>query len=213
MHCRVPGRPRRCSLRLQDVAATPALLADFRDMRARMQAEGLFRSSKAYYACKAASTLALAATAVASLAACGGAWAGLLASAALLALFWQQTGWLAHDFLHHQVFAARRLNNAAGYALGNVCQVRPPAAVSLLLWWPCWGCGRWPRCLLARDRLGASTIRPVQSEPEQGVSAAGDTHSTALNVLATEGGVADSQDSDTSPSLVGLERDFGKIQH
>ena len=130
VRCHVPGRTGCCLLRLQDVAATPALLADFRNMRARMQAEGLFRSSKAYYACKAASTLALAATAVAILAACGGAWAGLLASAALLALFWQQTGWLAHDFLHHQVFADRRLNNAAGYVLGNVCQVRPPAAVS-----------------------------------------------------------------------------------
>ncbi|KAK9831972.1 hypothetical protein WJX81_004513 [Elliptochloris bilobata] len=109
-------------LAAEDVAATPALLADFRDLRARLQAEGLFRASKAYYAWKAASTCALAATAVAVLAACGGTWAGVVASAALLALFWQQAGWLAHDFLHHQVFAARRLNNAAGYFLGNVCQ-------------------------------------------------------------------------------------------
>ena len=112
----------------QDVAATPALLADFRDLRARLQAEGLFRASKAYYAWKAASTGALAATAVAVLASCGGAWLGLVASAALLALFWQQAGWLAHDFLHHQVFAARRLNNAAGYLLGNFFQARPAAA-------------------------------------------------------------------------------------
>ena len=56
---------------------------------------------------------------------CGGAWAGVVASAALLALFWQQAGWLAHDFLHHQVFGARRLNNAAGYLLGNFFQARP----------------------------------------------------------------------------------------
>ena len=64
---------------------------------------------------------------------CGGAWAGAAASAALLALFWQQAGWLAHDFLHHQVFGARRLNNAAGYLLGNFFQARP-AAVPV-----CWG--------------------------------------------------------------------------
>ena len=106
------------------MAATPALLADFRDLRARLQAEGLFASSKAFYAWKAASTLALGASAVAALAACGGAWPGAVGSAALLALFWQQCGWLAHDFLHHQVFADRRLNNAAGYVLGNVCQAR-----------------------------------------------------------------------------------------
>ncbi len=108
------------------MAATPALLADFRDLRARLQAEGLFAASKAFYAWKAASTLALGASAVAALAACGGAWPGLVGSAALLALFWQQCGWLAHDFLHHQVFADRRLNNAAGYVLGNVCQARRP---------------------------------------------------------------------------------------
>lgn len=109
------------------MAATPALLADFRDLRARLQAEGLFRASKAYYAWKAASTGALAATAAAVLVSCGGAWLGVVASAALLALFWQQAGWLAHDFLHHQVFGARRLNNAAGYLLGNFFQARPAA--------------------------------------------------------------------------------------
>ena len=52
-----------CRALPQDVAATPALLADFRDLRARLQVEGLFRASKAYYAWKAASTGALAATA------------------------------------------------------------------------------------------------------------------------------------------------------
>ena len=45
-------------------------------------------------------------------------------SALLLAGFWQQSGWLAHDFLHHQVFSNRRSNIAAGYIVGNLMQVR-----------------------------------------------------------------------------------------
>ena len=73
---------------------------------------------------KAASTLALCATALALLAASAPSLdvAGLAASAFVLALFWQQSGWLAHDFCHHQVFANRRLNDGAAYFLGNVCQ-------------------------------------------------------------------------------------------
>ena len=43
-------------------------------------------------------------------------------SGILVALFWQQCGWLAHDFLHHQVFENRNLNNYMGYLIGNVFQ-------------------------------------------------------------------------------------------
>ena len=46
-----------------------------------------------------------------------------IGSAFLLGLFWQQVGWLAHDFLHHQVFRHRWANNWAGLCLGNVFQV------------------------------------------------------------------------------------------
>jgi fatty acid desaturase len=46
----------------------------------------------------------------------------VLLSACLLALFWQQCGWLAHDFLHHQVFHDRRINNAFGVLVGNIFQ-------------------------------------------------------------------------------------------
>ena len=38
------------------------------------------------------------------------------------ALCWQQCGWLAHDFLHHQVFTNRSINNACGLFFGNFCQ-------------------------------------------------------------------------------------------
>jgi fatty acid desaturase len=43
-------------------------------------------------------------------------------SAALLGLFFQQCGWLAHDFCHNQVFTNRKLNSFMGLFLGDVCQ-------------------------------------------------------------------------------------------
>jgi hypothetical protein len=43
-------------------------------------------------------------------------------SAVLMGLFWQQCGWLAHDFLHHQVFTFRPVNNAMGFVLGGLAQ-------------------------------------------------------------------------------------------
>jgi fatty acid desaturase len=42
--------------------------------------------------------------------------------AIILGLFWQQCGWLAHDFLHHQVFKNRAYNDIMGIFVGNVSQ-------------------------------------------------------------------------------------------
>lgn len=39
-----------------------------------------------------------------------------------------QGGWLAHDFLHHQVFRHRSMNTVAGYIIGNIALVRWPAS-------------------------------------------------------------------------------------
>lgn len=45
-------------------------------------------------------------------------------SGMFIGLFWQQSGWLAHDFLHHQVDSERKWNNIfGGYILGDVAQV------------------------------------------------------------------------------------------
>jgi hypothetical protein len=40
----------------------------------------------------------------------------------LMGLFFQQCGWLAHDFLHHQVFKKRRYGDYAGIYIGNLMQ-------------------------------------------------------------------------------------------
>ena len=94
-------------------------------MRSELQREGLYRSSTAFYIWKAASTYAILAAAMALLQFAQGSWMSFLVSACLLATFWQQAGWLAHDFLHHQVCTDRRWNRAWGYLIGNVSQVRP----------------------------------------------------------------------------------------
>jgi hypothetical protein len=66
---------------------------------------GLFRSSKSYYLYKTGSTFAILAVALAVLVRWHESMWGLIGSAFLLGLFWQQGGWLAHDYLHHQVSA------------------------------------------------------------------------------------------------------------
>ena len=107
----------------QDDADTP-LLRDFRALRVQARRQGLFKSNKLFYAWKVASTLALCVGA-AAVALQGGralSWAAYLASAALMGLFFQQSGWLAHDFLHNQVFDSSLLNECVGYMVGNVWQ-------------------------------------------------------------------------------------------
>lgn len=43
-------------------------------------------------------------------------------SALTMGLFWQQCGWLAHDFLHHQVFKQRKYGDLGGIFWGNLMQ-------------------------------------------------------------------------------------------
>lgn len=98
------------------------MLKDFRKMRAQMIRAGLFKSSKTFYAWKVLSLLGMYFTVAAILLNGQGSWNACLASSFLLGLAWQQTGWLAHDFLHHQVFNDRRINNAFGLLFGNILQ-------------------------------------------------------------------------------------------
>ena len=92
-------------------------------MRAEFLRDGLFRSSKLFYAWKVASNFTILGAALVLLSLAETSWLSFVLSACLLATFWQQSGWLAHDFLHHQVWADRHWNKAWGYFLGNVSQV------------------------------------------------------------------------------------------
>lgn len=108
---------------LQDAEAVSPLLTDFRALRSQMQRQGLFKCNKGYYVFKIASNFALLATAVSMfMLYCDHIWAYII-SAFLIGLFWQQSGWLAHDFLHHQVFKSRQANHIFGLLIGDICLV------------------------------------------------------------------------------------------
>ena len=108
---------------VQDEQPVPPLLADFRKMRMQMQQQGLFKCKKGYYLLKLASNFGLLATAVAVFALWRERMWAYVLSACLISLFWQQSGWLAHDFLHHPVFRSKRLNYLMGLLVGTVCLV------------------------------------------------------------------------------------------
>lgn len=93
----------------------------YRDLRVQMIKMGLFNSSKGYYLYKCTFNMCMWATAV-SMVMFSDSTAVHIASALLLGLFWQQCGWLAHDFLHHQVFKNRVFGDMVGLFWGNLMQ-------------------------------------------------------------------------------------------
>eukprot|EP00475_Leptophrys_vorax_P031589 TRINITY_DN4788_c0_g1_i1.p1 TRINITY_DN4788_c0_g1~~TRINITY_DN4788_c0_g1_i1.p1 ORF type:complete len:455 (+),score=33.60 TRINITY_DN4788_c0_g1_i1:94-1458(+) len=103
-----------------EVEPTAELLKDFRELRESFEAKGYFKSSLPYYVFKMVSTFAIWATSIAIIAYTSNPlW--VLVSAMILGLYWQQVGWLSHDFLHHQVFQSRALNTIiGGYLHGNL---------------------------------------------------------------------------------------------
>lgn len=94
---------------------------DVLDMRKQVQSLQLFDSSKLFYAYKIFTNVSICALSVV-LATNFTSWFATAFAAFLMALFWQQCGWLAHDFLHHQVFIHRGINNAFGILIGNIFQ-------------------------------------------------------------------------------------------
>lgn len=98
---------------------TSDLLKDYRKLRALFMREQLFKSSKSYYLFKTLTNVAIVTASIAIISLYKSYWA-VAASASLMGLFVQQCGWLSHDFLHHQVFETRWLNDFVGYAVGNV---------------------------------------------------------------------------------------------
>ena len=93
----------------------------YRDLRTKLIMMGMFKSSKLFYAYKCSFNMAMWVAAVAMVY-YSDSLAVHMASALLLGLFWQQCGWLAHDFLHHQVFAHRKYGDLAGIFWGDLMQ-------------------------------------------------------------------------------------------
>jgi predicted heme/steroid binding protein/fatty-acid desaturase len=93
----------------------------YRDLRTQLMAMGMFKSNPWFYAYKCFFNMCMWATAVALVAFTDDV-ALHVVSAVILGLFYQQCGWLAHDFLHHQAFKKRRYGDYLGLYWGNLMQ-------------------------------------------------------------------------------------------
>lgn len=93
----------------------------YRDLRSKLIMMGMFKSNGWFYVYKCVSNMMIWAAAMAMV------WysesMAVHATASLmLGLFFQQCGWLAHDFLHHQVFRKRKYGDLGGIFWGNLMQ-------------------------------------------------------------------------------------------
>lgn len=93
----------------------------YRELRNKLITMGMFNASYSYYAFKVTSNLAILALSVFLATQFKSFWINMI-GAVVLGLFWQQCGWLAHDFLHHQVFKNRVYGDVAGLIIGNLFQ-------------------------------------------------------------------------------------------
>ena len=102
----------------------------YRDLRLKLIQMGLFNASLPYYALKVTSNLLILAASIYCATQFDSFGMNFL-GAVILGLFWQQCGWLAHDFLHHQVFKTRAYGDLAGVVIGNLFQGFS------VQWWKC----------------------------------------------------------------------------
>lgn len=105
---------------VKDVVVSPSL-AEHRKLKEKFQKENMYESNKLFYVYKFLTNITLLSLCVATAANFESTWRVVVAGA-FLGFFWQQCGWLSHDFLHHQVFKNRWWNNFMGYLIGNVFQ-------------------------------------------------------------------------------------------
>jgi fatty acid desaturase len=93
----------------------------YRELRAKILAQGLFNASIPYYVYKVLSNLILLTIGV--YCAISSKYLAInMIGSFFVALFWQQCGWLAHDFLHHQVFRNRKYGDMMGLIVGDLFQ-------------------------------------------------------------------------------------------
>ncbi|TPX33608.1 hypothetical protein SmJEL517_g03585 [Synchytrium microbalum] len=95
---------------------------DVTRLRQEFEAKGYYESSKLYYLFKLLFNQSMWAISIAIMIRFPTNLFAVFVSGLIMALFFQQSGWLSHDFLHNQVFKNRSLNKAVGYFTGNVCQ-------------------------------------------------------------------------------------------
>jgi fatty acid desaturase len=119
---------------LDDTVMPPAFLANrfkgekqkefergYRTLRAKLVSMGMFNASQVYYTYKWASNLLLLSASVYCAVSTKNFFVNMI-GAIFMALFWQQSAWLVHDYLHHQVFKNRFYGDVMGLILNNFCQ-------------------------------------------------------------------------------------------
>ncbi|KNC49681.1 delta 6-fatty acetylenase [Thecamonas trahens ATCC 50062] len=99
--------------------ATP-FQAEYRALRADFVKEGLYESRKTFYATMASISLALVATGIVCIGVMPNTWCWNAIGCVALAFFWQQNGWISHDYLHYSVFDSRLSNWVLPWILGAV---------------------------------------------------------------------------------------------
>jgi acyl-lipid Delta6-acetylenase / acyl-lipid (9-3)-desaturase len=110
---KVKQRPETCPT----PESTQDVERDFDALRTSAQERGLFQSSKKYFYFRGAFIISLIAGGVTLLTLATSLW---WVAALMLALAWQQCGWLAHDFLHHSVHGNRAVNDLVGIGFGGL---------------------------------------------------------------------------------------------
>jgi fatty acid desaturase len=103
-------------------AKKDAILRDYRELTDEARRRGYFKSSKLYYSWKVGSHFAMLGVFATMLAYGTPSWMRIFAASVIAGVFYSQNGWLAHDFLHHQVFESRRWNNIVGNMIGGLFQ-------------------------------------------------------------------------------------------
>lgn len=91
-------------------------------LRMKLMREGMFESNLLQCSWRVVWTTGIFLLAWWVLAQASGSWFWELVSAFLLGLFWQQSGWLAHDIIHARVFRHRWLNHSMALLVANVYQ-------------------------------------------------------------------------------------------
>ncbi|KAF7982201.1 hypothetical protein HWV62_29378 [Athelia sp. TMB] len=97
--------------------ADPFTLA-MRKLDDSFRKQGFYETSHIFYVTIQLITFALLGCAAAGLKYFGHTIPGVLLSALCLALFFQQSGWLAHDYCHSQVFNSKALNHIGALVFG-----------------------------------------------------------------------------------------------
>lgn len=101
----------------------------FAELRREFERNGLLRSSGLWYFYKTSTTFLLLVSSWALLHFLPFSLLTTAAACVCLGLFWQQSGWLSHEYCHHCVFSYGPVNTVFNYMTGNVWQGFS------VLWW------------------------------------------------------------------------------